>query len=63
MMAYAVCPAKPGILCLNILQPLHLLGLEPSELLAPAIVRNLAHAVLASLTGAAILTKCKRLYC
>jgi hypothetical protein len=41
------CPAKPGVLCLKILQPLHLLGLEPSELLAPAVVRNLAHADLA----------------
>jgi hypothetical protein len=51
MMAYAVCPAKPVVLCLKILQPLHLLGLEPSELLAPAIVRNLAHADLADCIG------------
>ena len=40
-------PAKPGVLCLKILQPLHLLALEPTELLAPAIIRDLAHADLA----------------
>src|ERR1039458_3722320 len=48
------CPAKPGVLCLKILQPLHLLGLEPSELLAPAIVRNLAYADLADCIGNAL---------
>src|SRR5665811_2034177 len=48
------CPAKPGVLCLKILQPLHLLGLEPSKLLAPAIVRNLAYADLADRIGNAL---------
>jgi hypothetical protein len=41
------CPAKPGIPCVKILQPLHVLGLRPSKLLAPAIVRNLGYADLA----------------
>ena len=40
-------PAKSVVLCLEILQPLHLISFEPTELLAPAIVRDLAHTNLA----------------
>src|ERR1035441_2886488 len=51
---YLVFGSDTGILCLKILQTLHLLGLEPSELLAPAIVRNLAHPDLADCVGNAL---------
>src|SRR5215813_15355148 len=40
-------PAQPAIRELKVLQALHLLDLQPTELLAPAIIRHLAHADLA----------------
>src|SRR5262249_49765801 len=39
--------AQPAVLELKVLQPLHLLDLQPTELLAPPIIRHLAHADLA----------------
>src|SRR5262249_9135621 len=39
--------AQPAVLELKVLQALHLLGLQPTELLAPPIIRHLAHADLA----------------
>src|SRR5262249_17827219 len=41
------CLAQPAVLELKVLQALHLLGLEPAELLAPPIIRHLAHPDLA----------------
>src|SRR5262249_32528821 len=39
--------AQPAVLKLKVLQALHLLGLQPAELLAPPIIRHLAHPDLA----------------
>src|SRR5215831_9172907 len=39
--------AQPAVLELKVLQALHLLGLQPAELLAPPIIRHLAHPDLA----------------
>jgi hypothetical protein len=39
--------AQPAVLELKVLQARHLLGLQPTELLAPPIIRHLAHADLA----------------
>src|SRR4029453_2593812 len=39
--------AQPAVLELKVLQALHLLGLQPTKLLAPPIIRYLAHADLA----------------
>src|SRR4030095_14016110 len=39
--------AQPAVLELKVLQALHLLGLQPTKLLAPPIIRHLAHADLA----------------
>ena len=39
--------AQPAVLELKVLQALHLLALEPTELLTPPIIRHLAHADLA----------------
>src|SRR5262249_13228448 len=39
--------AQPAVLELKVLQALHLLALQPAELLAPPIIRHLAHADLA----------------
>src|SRR5262249_23046084 len=41
------CLAQPAVLELKVLQALYLLGLQPAKLLAPAIIRHLAHADLA----------------
>src|SRR5262249_31053803 len=41
------CLAQPAVLKLKVLQPLHLLGLQPTELLTPPIIRHLAHPDLA----------------
>src|SRR5262249_40907200 len=41
------CLAQPGVLELKVLQALHLLGLQPAELLPPPIIRHLAHPDLA----------------
>jgi hypothetical protein len=35
--------AQPAVLELKVLQALHLFGLQPTELLAPPIIRHLAH--------------------
>src|SRR5215472_6771969 len=35
--------AQPAVLELKVLQALHLLGLQPTELLPPPIIRHLAH--------------------
>src|SRR5262249_36188769 len=37
--------AQPVVLELKVLQALHLLGLQPAELLAPPIIRHLAHPI------------------
>src|SRR6478752_5136185 len=39
--------AQPAVLELKVLQTLHLLALQPTELLAPPIIRHLAHPDLA----------------
>src|SRR5262249_38071091 len=39
--------AQPAVLELKVLQALHLLGFQPAELLAPPIIRHLAHPDLA----------------
>src|SRR6266536_3466578 len=39
--------AQPAVLELKVLQAFHLLDLQPTELLAPPIIRHLAHADLA----------------
>src|SRR5262249_41881880 len=41
------CLAQPAVLELKILQALHLLALQPAKLLAPPIIRHLAHPDLA----------------
>src|SRR5262249_45816696 len=41
--------AQPAVLELKVLQALHLLGLQPAELLAPPIIRHLAHPDLSGL--------------
>src|SRR5262249_12634830 len=41
------CLAQPAVLELKVLQALHLLGLQPAELLPPPIIRHLAHPDLA----------------
>src|SRR5262249_44575675 len=41
------CLAQPAVLELKVLQALHLLALQPAKLLAPPIIRHLAHPDLA----------------
>ncbi len=36
--------AQPLVLGLQLLHPAHLVGLQPTELLAPAVIRDLGHA-------------------
>src|SRR6267154_5330645 len=33
---------QPGVLCFQVLQPLHLVALQPAELLTPTVIRHLA---------------------
>ena len=38
------CAPQPGVLSLELLQPLHLIRLQPPELLAPPVIRDVGDA-------------------